>query len=152
MCGAAVENDSVVITPVLVWDCDVWGDEKKEASEQGGDGKPAAKRAKGDASEALEMVTNQPIASYVCQLPDIPGKFLPQKAASLGVPRGPLYGKLQKGESVEATNGQMVHPKDVMEPSTPGPTVMVVDCPSVGHVEGLREGLRGWSEEEEKRL
>ena len=97
------------------------------------------------------MVTEQPIASYVCQLPDIPGKFLPQKAASLGVPRGPLYGKLQKGESVEATNGQMVHPKDVMEPSTPGPTVMVVDCPSVGHVEGLREGLRGWSEEEEKR-
>lgn len=42
------------------------------------------------------------------------------QAASLGVPRGPLYGKLVKGEEVTAANGQTVRPQDVMEPATPG--------------------------------
>lgn len=152
VCGAVVENESVVITPVLIWDGAAVGQGRCNGEAES---EPDAKRVKMAGQNGQDQNhrhdREQTVVSYVCQLPDIPGKFLPQKAASLGVPRGPLYGKLQKGESVEAANGQMVHPKDVMEPSTPGPTVLVVDCPSVGHVEGLREGMQAWSEDTEKR-
>lgn len=53
--------------------------------------------------------------------PHCPPRLLPAvQAASLGVPRGPLFGKLVKGEEVTATNGKAVRPADVMEPATPG--------------------------------
>ena len=32
------------------------------------------------------------VVCYVCHAPDIPGKFDPQKALQLGIPKGPLYG------------------------------------------------------------
>lgn len=56
------------------------------------------------------------------------------QAASLGVPRGPLFGKLVKGEEVMAANGQVVRPADVMEPATPGEATQhrpPLTCPSV---------------------
>lgn len=59
------------------------------------------------------------------------------QAASLGVPRGPQYGKLVRGEEVTAANGQVVRPADVMEPATPGPVVLVVDCPSAAFLPAL---------------
>jgi ribonuclease Z len=151
VCEAAVSNDSVSITPVLVWPDESHDQERCETSEiDGSNGapEPQAKRAR---TEGVSNITEGPMSCYVCQLPEIPGKFLPQKAASLGVSRGPLYGKLQKGESVEAANGQMVHPQDVMEPSTPGPTVLVLDCPSVKFIDGLVEGMKAWQEDERKR-
>lgn len=76
---------------------------------------------------------------YVCRLPDVPGKFLPQKAASLGVPRGPAYGKLTRGEAVVAANGRTVTPEDVMEPATPGPVLVVLDCPDESYLPALLE-------------
>ena len=46
--------------------------------------------------------------SYICQLTDLPGKFLPKKAIQLGVPKGPLFGELQKGQTVTLDNGVQV--------------------------------------------
>ena len=43
-----------------------------------------------------------------------PGVFFPEKALSLGVPRGPLWSKLQGGESVRLPDGSMVEPGQVM--------------------------------------
>ncbi|MCF7943980.1 MAG: ribonuclease Z [Spirochaetia bacterium] len=43
-----------------------------------------------------------------------PGIFFPEKAEQNGVPRGPLWSKLQKGESVENSKGRIIHPVDVM--------------------------------------
>lgn len=152
VCGPVVSNESVTITPVLVWSSNT-------ATAGRETGEPAAKRSKTDGQEVAENGAAKtsggweglPVSNYVCQLPDIPGKFLPQKAASLGVPRGPLYGKLQKGESVEAANGKTVHPADVMESSTPGPTVMIIDCPTVDHIEGLVKGMGDWSNDQDRR-
>lgn len=143
MCSPVIDNDSVTITPILVW------------SKTGGDGEPASKKQKLDGDEASILATNHegPVASYICQLPDIPGKFLPQKAAALGVPRGPLYGQLQKGESVQASNGTIVHPEHVMEPSTPGPTAIVVDCPTEEYIQGILDPVHGvcaWAASEKK--
>lgn len=42
------------------------------------------------------------------------GEFYPDKAMELGVPRGPLFGKLQRGESVLLEDGRMITPDMVM--------------------------------------
>lgn len=52
-----------------------------------------------------------------------PGRFNRQKAIDLGVPPGPLFGRLQRGEPVRIardTGTVEVHPGDVMGPPRPG--------------------------------
>lgn len=49
-------------------------------------------------------------ACYVCELARVPGCFLPKKAAELGVPSGPLYGQLKRGEAVTLENGTVIQP------------------------------------------
>ena len=62
----------------------------------------------------------QSVISYVIHTPDIPGKFQPARARALGVTPGPMFGTLQRGESVTLESGRVVHPEEVMEASTPG--------------------------------
>ena len=42
------------------------------------------------------------------------GEFHPDKALELGVPMGPMWGKIQKGESVTLDDGRVVTPEDIM--------------------------------------
>ena len=51
-------------------------------------------------------------ACYICCLASVPGKFLPQKAKDLGVPAGPLFGKLKAGIAVMGKD-RMVQPDEV---------------------------------------
>ncbi|KAF2323449.1 hypothetical protein GH714_035500 [Hevea brasiliensis] len=75
---------------------------------------------------------------YLCELPEIMGKFDPEKAKALGLKRGPKFGELQSGKSVKSDlQDIMVHPSDVMGPSIPGPIVFLVDCPTESHVQEL---------------
>jgi ribonuclease Z len=51
---------------------------------------------------------------YVCELPEIKGKFDPEKAKALGLRPGPKYRELQLGNSVESDRQNvMVSLKDV---------------------------------------
>ncbi|MCC4767739.1 ribonuclease Z [Methanosarcina sp. DH1] len=52
-----------------------------------------------------------------------PGRFNREKAIELGIPPGPLFAKLQKGNKVEV-NGKTVKPEDVMGNLRPGRTVV----------------------------
>ena len=61
------------------------------------------------------------VCNFAIHTPTLPGSFLPARAAQLGVPKGPLFGKLQRGESVQLPDGRIIRPSDVMEPDTPGP-------------------------------
>lgn len=75
---------------------------------------------------------------YICELPEIKGKFYREKAEAHGLDPGPKYQKLRKGESVKSDRLDiMVHPSDVMDPSIPGPIVFLVDCPTEHHAEKL---------------
>ncbi|ESW22643.1 hypothetical protein PHAVU_005G170100 [Phaseolus vulgaris] len=75
---------------------------------------------------------------YVCELPEIKGKFDPEKAKALGLKPGPKYRELQLGNSVKSDHQNiMVHPSDVLGPSVPGPIVLLVDCPTECHSEAL---------------
>ncbi|XP_057505289.1 tRNase Z TRZ3, mitochondrial [Actinidia eriantha] len=75
---------------------------------------------------------------YVCELPEIMGKFDPKKAAALGLRPGPKYRDLQLGNSVKSDRQNiMVHPSDVLGPSIPGPIVLIVDCQTSSHLQEL---------------
>jgi ribonuclease Z len=43
-----------------------------------------------------------------------PGAFHPERAEELGVPRGPLWSRLQAGESVQTPEGRTVQPDEVL--------------------------------------
>lgn len=66
--------------------------------------------------------------SYACHLPDIPGKFDSSVATKLGIPPGPLRGKLVRGESVELPDGRVINPKDCISAEQPGPVLLVLYC------------------------
>ncbi|KAK9142102.1 hypothetical protein Syun_011502 [Stephania yunnanensis] len=75
---------------------------------------------------------------YICELPEIKGKFDPAKAVALGLKPGPKYRELQLGNSVMSDHQNiMVHPSDVLGPSIPGPIVIIVDCPTLPHLEEI---------------
>ena len=52
-----------------------------------------------------------------------PGRFNVQRALELGVPEGPLWGRLQTGEDVLGSSGKTVHPSDVLGAPRPGKSV-----------------------------
>ncbi|MCP3064668.1 ribonuclease Z [Myxococcus sp. K38C18041901] len=54
-----------------------------------------------------------------------PGRFHLEKARELGVPPGPHYGKLQKGESVTLEDGRVVKPEDVLGAPRPGRKLVI---------------------------
>ena len=49
-----------------------------------------------------------------------PGAFNPEKAKEHNVPCGPLWSRLQSGETVTATDGSEVHPSQVLGPQRKG--------------------------------
>jgi ribonuclease Z len=75
--------------------------------------------------------------SYIVATYPSRGKFMPQKAKALGVPAGPLYAKLTKGESVLSSDGKTITPDMVIGENRPGYGFAVVDLPSDEYVEAL---------------
>jgi ribonuclease Z len=49
-----------------------------------------------------------------------PGKFNKPKALELGIPEGPLFSKLQRGETITLKNGKIISPKKVLGPPRKG--------------------------------
>ncbi|MDR1176455.1 MAG: ribonuclease Z [Treponema sp.] len=62
----------------------------------------------------------KPCYGYILEEDGRPGEFHPEKALELGVPRGPLWSRLQHGESVRAADGSPVRPEDVLGKSRSG--------------------------------
>jgi ribonuclease Z len=52
------------------------------------------------------------------------GRFDPEKARDLGIPEGPLWGRIHKGQSVTLEDGRVVHPWQLVGPTRPGRTVV----------------------------
>jgi len=52
-----------------------------------------------------------------------PGRFNLEKAFELGVPEGPLFGRLQSGKNVQLEDGRIVHPSDVLGPPRQGKSI-----------------------------
>ncbi|AEC01771.1 ribonuclease Z [Parasphaerochaeta coccoides] len=64
--------------------------------------------------EAFELNHTKPCLGYSFIEKERPGEFNPEAAATLGIPRGPLWGQLQKGNTVTLEDGREIHPDAVM--------------------------------------
>lgn len=51
---------------------------------------------------------------------DRPGRFDKPRALELGVPEGPAFGRLQRGDAVELEDGTVIEPGQVLGPPRPG--------------------------------
>lgn len=60
------------------------------------------------------LAHTKPCLGYTLEELDRPGEFNPEKAMHLKVPRGPLWGRLQSGESVLNEDGREVQGSEVM--------------------------------------
>jgi ribonuclease Z len=54
---------------------------------------------------------------------DRPGVFNLERAEELGIPRGPLFGRLQQGTSVTLDDGRIIQPEEVLGPPRAGQSV-----------------------------
>jgi len=61
-----------------------------------------------------------PTLAYALVEDPRPGRFNPEKAASHGVPEGPLWSRLQRGLTVRLEDGRVVKPEDVLGPPRSG--------------------------------
>jgi ribonuclease Z len=73
--------------------------------------------------EAAPLLHRVFTLGYRVQDKQRPGRFNVDKARALGIPEGPLYGKLQSGHSVQLPDGRLIHPSDVLGPPRPGKAV-----------------------------
>lgn len=54
---------------------------------------------------------------------DRPGRFNLERAAELGIPAGPLFGKLQSGKTITLEDGRTINPVEVLGPARKGVSV-----------------------------
>jgi ribonuclease Z len=69
---------------------------------------------------AFALRHTKPCFGYTLEEDKRPGEFHPEKAEALKVTRGPLWAKLQAGETVQAEDGSEVSPQQVLGPSRTG--------------------------------
>ncbi|KAI0674372.1 hypothetical protein C8Q78DRAFT_967526 [Trametes maxima] len=97
--------------------------------------------AEGDA----HVPSTLPVLAYLLVGPSVRGKFDVKKAEALGVPRGPIRGKLTKGETItfEVDDGdggkiqRTVKPEDCVGPTEIAQSVLIVDVPTPAHIPSL---------------
>jgi len=72
--------------------------------------------------KVITKVTDHTLTNYAYAIieREKPGKFHPEKAQLLGIPRGPLWRKLQQGDKVELPDGRVVNPWEVVDKPRPG--------------------------------
>jgi ribonuclease Z len=73
---------------------------------------------------AFEAAHSNAANGYALVEHERPGRFDPEAAVAAGVPEGPAFAALQRGETVEGSAGP-VSPDRVMGPSRPGRTIVI---------------------------
>ncbi|MCD6467755.1 MAG: ribonuclease Z [Thermoplasmata archaeon] len=70
--------------------------------------------------KAFRVEHTVPTLAYVLEEDKRPGRFNKTKALELGVPEGPLFSRLQRGQRVTLDDGRVVEPSMVLGPPRPG--------------------------------
>jgi len=107
--------------------------------------------------EAVALDHNHLSLGYALIEKERPGKFSVEKAKSLGLEEGPLFGKLQRGEDIKLENGKVIHPRDVLGKPRRGRKIIYATdtrpCPGVAKLSQgadvlIHDGM--FSQQEEK--
>lgn len=77
-----------------------------------------------DLEAKVEVATN-----YEISFNPVRGKFKVDEAVKLGVPRGPLFAKLTKGQAITLDDGTVVTPEQVLEKERHFAKVLILDIP-----------------------
>jgi ribonuclease Z len=89
----------------------------------------------------LPLAHGTPCLGYRIEEHPRPGKFNPARALESGVPEGPLWGKLQQGVDVTASDGRSVEPSEVLGPARRGRVcVLATDTIPTKNVYRLADG------------
>lgn len=73
----------------------------------------------------LDVKHNIPAIAYCIEENTRPGKFNKLKALELGIPEGPSFNKLQKGQNIILKNGKKINPNMVLGPIRKGRKVVI---------------------------
>jgi ribonuclease Z len=65
---------------------------------------------------SLPLLHSKPCMGFTVEEDPRPGVFSPVRATALGVPRGPLWSRLQSGSDVVLSSGGVIKPEQVMGP------------------------------------
>ena len=77
-------------------------------------------RGEGFHVRSFPLRHTKPCFGYTLEEDMRPGEFHPEKAEALNVPRGPLWARLQAGETVKSANERDVLPSEVLGPPRMG--------------------------------
>lgn len=88
--------------------------------------------------KSLSLLHDQEqVLVYAVQVKDKPGTLSMDKCKELKIPKGPLLGELKQGKSV-VVNGKTIDPAQVLGEPTPGPSFVLFECPTLGHMEQFK--------------
>lgn len=76
--------------------------------------------------EAAPARHSSPCLAFALQERMRPGRFNLEIARELGIPEGPAFGRLQKGETVTLSDGRIITPPDVLGPARKGRRIVYV--------------------------
>lgn len=85
---------------------------------------------------------------YSIKFNSIRGRFDVAKAMELGVPKGPLFGKLTNGVEVQLDSGAVIKPEQVLSETRAFEKVLVIDIPSSQYLKAAYDTK--WVEQDEK--
>lgn len=86
----------------------------------------AALRRQGYSIVAAAAVHRGPIALNYALVEDLRrGRFNPDRARELGIPEGPLWGRIHKGESITLDDGRIIEPQVLVGPTRYGRRVVI---------------------------
>ena len=73
----------------------------------------------------LSVSHGVPTYAYAIHEHQRPGKFNKPKALELGIPEGPLFNKLQKGNNITLDDGTIITPDTILGPPRPGRKIVI---------------------------
>jgi ribonuclease Z len=87
--------------------------------------KPGDRLGRGDYELAVfETNHRADTVGYALVEHDRLGRFDPERARTLGIPEGPLWGQIHKGKAVSLPDGRVISPDELVGPSRPGRTLV----------------------------